>query len=1280
MRLRRGVGQGQGGGHPGGGDLGPLRQALGAGQPRGAAARRQDPHHDKGVAVEEDGLAEQVAVAGEAAPPQLVRQDRHPLPAPDLLVAREAAAERRLDPEHLEELGQHEAAIALLLQAEPQLDGGRQPRDRFVLRAQLASNLCHLGRHAEAEIVLAEARALAIQLGNQLDLLRVEWLEGWVAAGLGRTDQAIAAVGRVRAAFMAQGNAYDTALVTLEQAGPADHRPGVDAAVRTAGSGAGGGGAGRARNLTAGTWRRPSASLDEMKKAQPLRAFISYSRDSPQHCERVLALAERLAADGCACALDQWEPNPAEGWPAWMDRQLDEADFVLVVCTPGYYRKAKAGRRPAAGLGVRFESVLILNDLYQAEMWNERFVPVLFEDLDPTQILRPLRGYTRHRVDREDGYEDLLRQLTGQPRLRPPRPGKLRRLPPRARPGGPAGEAGVEEPFRCLALRPVGYVARGEHVSIREHLLAAAGEAVGRSVGISTALRGAGGFGKTTLAQALCWDPGVQDAYPGGILWVTMGEGLTEGERLSRLLDLLRLWLDREPPAFATVAAAGAYLRERLTGRRVLVVVDDVWSPNDLAPFRDLGAGASLLATTRDRRNLPAGCRAVRVDAMASEEAVEVLGAGLPDLPRPHLRALAGQLGEWPLLLALVHRQLRERMVEGLAPERALDEVEGVLAEEDLEAFDRDDVGGRELAVGRTLNASLRLLAEDERRHYEDLAIFPEDADVPCATLGAWWELPPRQTVELCRRFDQLSLAARFDAGRETFRLHDVVRACLRGRAREALPDRQRRFLERLRPPGGWPALPPEEPYLWRGLAYHLVEAGWQPELRALVLDFAWLQAKLAAAGVNALLTDYDALGDEQEPRLVQGALRLSAHALADHPEELAGQLLGRLFARTEPGIVALRERLHPARPGAWIRPMSPGLTAPGGALVRILTGHGGPVLALAALPDGRVVSGSDGGSLRIWDLATGETVRTPEGHADWVSAVAALPDGRVVSGSYDRSLRVWDLATGGTVRTLEGQGGQVLAVAALPDGRVVSGSADRTLRVWDLATGQCASGTSPPERPSAPSKATRAGFTRSRRCPAAASSPAPTTAACVSGTSPPERPCASSKAMRLRFGRSQCCPTAASSLAAATAACASGTSPPARASALSKATQGGFSWSRRCPTTASSLAPRTATCAYGTSPPARASAPSKATRTGFSLSRRCPTAASFPAPPTAACVSGISPPARPSKPSKATRTRFARSRRCPTAASSPPRTTAACASGISPPGLPWHASPSTRR
>jgi TIR domain-containing protein len=58
----------------------------------------------------------------------------------------------------------------------------------------------------------------------------------------------------------------------------------------------------------------------------PRRVFISYSHDPKEHDARVLALAERLRGDGLDCVLDQYDPHPAEPWPAWMERQLDRAE------------------------------------------------------------------------------------------------------------------------------------------------------------------------------------------------------------------------------------------------------------------------------------------------------------------------------------------------------------------------------------------------------------------------------------------------------------------------------------------------------------------------------------------------------------------------------------------------------------------------------------------------------------------------------------------------------------------------------------------------------------------------------------------------------------------------------------------------------------------------------------------------------------------------------------------------------------------------------------------
>ena len=92
------------------------------------------------------------------------------------------------------------------------------------------------------------------------------------------------------------------------------------------------------------------------------------------------------------------------------------------------------------------------------------------------------------------------------------------------------------------------------------------------------------------------------------------------------------------------------------------------------------------------------------------------------------------------------------------------------------------------------------------------------------------------------------------------------------------------------------------------------------------------------------------------------------------------------------------------------------------------------------------------------------ETARL-EGHTDWVEALALLPDGRLASGSEDKTIRLWDVKTGAETARLEGhtaevnpllfpRGGRVTALALLPDGRLASGSEDQTIRLWDVKTG----------------------------------------------------------------------------------------------------------------------------------------------------------------------------------------------------------------------------------
>jgi hypothetical protein len=86
-------------------------------------------------------------------------------------------------------------------------------------------------------------------------------------------------------------------------------------------------------------------------------------------------------------------------------------------------------------------------------------------------------------------------------------------------------------------------------------------------------------------------------------------------------------------------------------------------------------------------------------------------------------------------------------------------------------------------------------------------------------------------------------------------------------------------------------------------------------DLRALLLDFHWQWAKLDATDIAGLLADYDDGPNDAAPRLVAGALRLSAHILAHDKPQIGGQLCGRLLAFDNPDIQVLMERMRQPGP-----------------------------------------------------------------------------------------------------------------------------------------------------------------------------------------------------------------------------------------------------------------------------------------------------------------------------------------------------------------------------
>ena len=122
-----------------------------------------------------------------------------------------------LKKEHvLDEMGDPKRALAALKEAAPFIEESRDTRLYFLLRFKIANNLNQLGRHDEAAETLRGVRALAVEHGKELDLIRLVWLESRVAAGQGRTEEAIAGLEQVGRDFTARELPYDAALCSLD--------------------------------------------------------------------------------------------------------------------------------------------------------------------------------------------------------------------------------------------------------------------------------------------------------------------------------------------------------------------------------------------------------------------------------------------------------------------------------------------------------------------------------------------------------------------------------------------------------------------------------------------------------------------------------------------------------------------------------------------------------------------------------------------------------------------------------------------------------------------------------------------------------------------------------------------------------------------------------------------------------------------------------------------------------------------------------------------------------
>lgn len=578
------------------------------------------------------------------------------------------------------------------------------------------------------------------------------------------------------------------------------------------------------------------------------------------------------------------------------------------------------------------------------------------------------------------------------------------------------------------------------------------------------------GMGKSVIAAAVARDSEIRARFPDGVFWLTMGPT----PNIPRLHARLARMAGFEHAAFEDPNDGTSSLRHHLWRRRVLLVLDDVRHAEHIAWFDIVGARGRILITSRHSGHLTAvNATRRRIDPLDREHARRLLLKWTDSTQNERLDIVdevADICARVPLLLTLVGalanrptytweslRDLLDTAIPSATHSRTHPQASTRLAAIEHRLIEHN---ARHLTDDSDLaNAASR---------YAEMAVFADDERIPRAAMNIWWRHRGLDDDAIGRLVDAMiatGLAyADADGADRCVRLHDAHRrymrsrfediAALHGAMCDALAAGCTDGLAR------GPDHDSERAYFYAKLPGHLILAGRARELDALLWSYDWLQGKLRACGPGELIDDFQRLPCHGDVVILRDALVCSHRALALDPDQLPTHLIGRLayFAADEPRIRDLLHQAQTRADHAWLRPVTPSLSPPHGALVRTLVGHTAPVNGLALDPRGAyAVSGSQDGTVRLWDARTGQLLYTFDDHGDTVWAVSLSADGCLaLSGSGDGCVTLWDTRERRLVRTFDDGFGDVQALALNADGtHAFLGSRNGAIQRWNTHSGQ---------------------------------------------------------------------------------------------------------------------------------------------------------------------------------------------------------------------------------
>ncbi|QTR06482.1 tetratricopeptide repeat protein [Saccharothrix algeriensis] len=352
-------------------------------------------------------------------------------------------------------------------------------------------------------------------------------------------------------------------------------------------------------------------------------------------------------------------------------------------------------------------------------------------------------------------------------------------------PGAASASAAAPVP-RQLPAVPRSFTGRAAELAA---LTASLDEAPSGTVVIS-AIGGSGGIGKTWLA--LAWAHRHRDRFPDGQLFVDLrgfspdGEPVAAETAVRGFLDTLGVEPDRVP---GDPGARAALFRSLIAGRRVLIVLDNAATADQVVPLLPGDGSAAVLVTSRNRLTeliTRHGAHPLRVDVLPDAEARQVLvdrlGARRVEAEPDAVRRLLACCGGLPLALGVVAARAT------VHPDFPLSALADELHDTATRLAALDD-GNPATSLPEVLSWSVDALGERPARVLALLGLAP-GPDTGLRAAADLAGLDVAATRSALRALEDLHLVQQRAPGR--YGMHDLVKLFAADRAHRTLPEADR--------------------------------------------------------------------------------------------------------------------------------------------------------------------------------------------------------------------------------------------------------------------------------------------------------------------------------------------------------------------------------------------------------------------------------------------------------------------------------------------------------